>query len=198
MALSPLWSVVGLAMLAMTAGVAVDAHRRNKYATPWFAVVGLLGIFGVLFYYETIRTEDIDPEPPTPSPSVKALLLVLPVVGGYLSLLVLLQVAVSLDPASTAVPDPGLDGAALFPAVAIAIALKYDFAWGGLPRLRLFAESLYALVLGSVLVLTLFPEDFVTRFLPYHVATGSIVVLAFAFPLGWYRYRRHEADPAGI
>ena len=188
--LSPVWSVVGLAMLAMTAGVAVDAHRRNKYATPWFAAVSLLGIFGVLFYYVTIRTEEIATEIPTPSRWTRGLLPMLAVAGAYLTALVLLQIGMSLDSTSTGGTDPALFWATLFPAVAIAVVLRYDFAWGGLPRSQLFAECLYAFVVGSVLVLTLFPEQFVTSVLPYHAATAAIVLLAVTFPIGWYRYRR--------
>lgn len=56
--------VVGLGFLwlILSVFIAFDARTRHRASSPWFLTILLTGVFGLLFYYITIRTEDEDAE----------------------------------------------------------------------------------------------------------------------------------------
>ncbi|WP_143095861.1 hypothetical protein [Natronobacterium haloterrestre] len=172
--------ILGLPMLLMTTGVAYDAHKRNKYATPWFLLVSVIGLFGVLFYYITIRTEERAESLPAPPKTVRYLTPGLAVLGA-----VLLIPSLAVIAAETS--ESGLGYLLfVFPAIAIGITLSLELNHEALKKQRLFAEFVYILSLGVftllVAILAIFnqPADWMLL-IP--------VLIVVALLIGWYRSR---------
>lgn len=166
----------------MTGAVTIDSHNRNKYATPWFLLVSIIGMFGVVFYYITIRTEERAESPSSPSTLTRIALPILSVVGALCAFAGIIGVF------GGSFVVFSLYG---FPAIAIGILLYHDYAHGDFKKQQLFVECLYALSLGGVLAMMLFPRGFAGQFISYHMGTAIILITTVLFPLGWYAFRKN-------
>ncbi|WP_143114421.1 hypothetical protein [Halopenitus persicus] len=179
MALSDLLPFIGILMLIMASVVTIDAHDRNKYATPWFLLVSIIGMFGVVFYYITIRTEERAESPSSPSTLTRIALPILSLVG------VICAFAGMVGILGGSIVVLSLYG---FPAVAIGILLYHDYSYGEFEKQKMVVECLYALSIGGVLSIML--ADFINPFTPYYIDVAMIVLLTILFPLGWYAFRK--------
>jgi len=186
-ALIDLIPYIGIPMLIMTGAVSYDAHSRNKYAAPWFLLTSVIGLFGVLFYYVTIRTEEPVESPPTPSSVTKVLLPILSLVGAFCAFAGIIGV----------LNEGGLVASLYgFPAIAIGILLYYDYSFGDFERQKLFVECLYAFSLGGVLSIML--VDFINPFTSYYIGAAVIIPITVLFPLGWYAFRKNSDGRASV
>lgn len=183
MALFDLLPFIGIPMLIMTGAVTIDSYNRNKYATPWFLLVSIIGMFGVVFYYITIRTEERAESPSSPSTLTRIALPILSLVGALCAFGGIIGIL------GGSLVVSSLYG---FPAIAIAILLYHDYSHGDFERQKLFVECLYAFSLGSVLALSLFPREFASQFISYHMGTAIILLITVLFPLGWYAFRKNS------
>lgn len=181
--------IIAITMLTMTGAVAVDCHKRNKYAAPWFILVAFSGIFGVLFYYITIRTEDQSELPSPPPIKTRLAIPILAIIGAFCAFGGILGViATSYSGSSVIIFIYGI------PALAIGLVLYYDFSHDTLAKQKLFSECLYALAIGGVLSVGLFPREFASRFISYHTGTGITIAVTILFPIGWYVVRKKRAN----
>ncbi|WP_153554574.1 hypothetical protein [Halomicrobium sp. LC1Hm] len=193
MALFDLLPFIGIPILIMTGAVTIDSHNRNKYATPWFLLVSIIGMFGVVFYYITIRTEERAESPSPPSTLTRIALPILSLVGALCAFAGIIGIIGALR-------GDGFIVAFLygFPAIAVGILLYHDYSHGEFERQKLFVECLYALSLGGVLALGLFPREFASQFISYHMGTAIILLITVLFPLGWYAFRKNSDNRQSV
>lgn len=165
----------------MTGAVTIDSHNRNKYATPWFLLVSIVGMFGLVFYYITVRTEEQAESPSSPSTLTRIALPILSVVGALCAFAGIIGIL-----------GGGLVVFSLygFPAIAIGILLYHDYSYGEFERQKLAVECLYALSIGGVVSIML--ADFINPFTSYYIGAAMIVPLTIFFPLGWYAFKKNR------
>lgn len=176
-------ALVSITMMALTVGVSRDAHQRNKYASPWFLLVSLTGLFGVLFYYITIRTEETAESLPEPSRLVRYGTVILGILG-----------AVILAPAiiGLATGHPYLLIVFGCPATAAGYTLYLDFQHDVLQRQKIFSELAYSVMFGlsfATIIVTQPNNEQVSGASGMLVLAGALLAL-IAFPLSWYRLRK--------
>ncbi len=161
--------------------VGFDAHERNKYSTPWFLLTGTISLFGVLFYYVNIRTEEQTDSVPKPSTLHKFSLLVASVVGSFLACFLL--IGLSTGPYTIVFY--------VFSAVCLSLSLflYLDLKSPYLQGEKLFVECIYALGIGGGFSLTVFSKQSVQNFMSSQVMNGLFIVTTLAFPVVWYSYR---------
>jgi hypothetical protein len=185
-ALTDLIPFIGIPMLIMTGAVSYDAHNRNKYAAPWFLLVSITGLFGALFYYITIRTEETAESAPTPSNITNILLPILSILGVFCAFGGIVGIL------GGSIFVASLYG---FPAIAIAIPLYYDFSFGNLGGQRIFLECIFVGLFGAFSIYLLM--SLARPFLQHTDIQGILVFFIFLIttPLLWYGFRKRIITP---
>lgn len=115
---------LGFLWLILSVFIAFDARTRHRASSPWFLTTSLTGVFGLLFYYITIRTEDENAEqerkngPRTPTiATAVGIVILLTVMTGLLTVLSF---------------SPNASGLLIFsvPFIALALVLAMDATAG--------------------------------------------------------------------